>query len=63
MKIIKVDNFTVQCSPSGSRYTCHIVEHDMFFSTKIDDEETVIKKARFMVEAKERFLNDYPQYR
>jgi len=35
----------------------------LYFSSKVNDEEMIIKKARFMVESKARFLNDFPQYK
>ena len=63
MKIIKIDEITIQCAPAGTRYSCYIFEHDLYFSSKVNDEEMIIKKARFMVESKARFLNDFPQYK
>lgn len=60
---IKIDNITIQCTPSGSRYSCYIVEHDLYFGCKDYDEEMIIKKAKFMVEAKEKFLTEFPQHK
>lgn len=63
MKTIKIDNITIQCAPSGTRYSSYIVEHELYFSSKINDEEMIIKKARFMVESKAKFLIEFPQYK
>jgi hypothetical protein len=63
MKIIKIDEITIQCAPAGTRYSCYVVEHDFYFSAKIDDEEMIIKKARAMVQAEKNFLNEFPQYK
>lgn len=60
MKIIKIDNITIQCIPDGKKYSCYVVEHDLYFSAKVD--EMIIKKARFMVESKAKFLIEFPQY-
>lgn len=63
MKTIKIDNITIQCSPDGSRYSCYVVEHDFYFGSKMDGDEMIIKKARFMVESKAKFLIEFPQYK
>lgn len=61
MKIIIVDGMTVQYAPSGTRYTCHVVETELFFSSK--DIESIEKKARVMIQMREKFLKEYPEYR
>jgi len=63
MKIIKIDNITIQCAPTGSKYACYVVEHDLYFGSKMNDDEMIIKKARFMVESKAKFLIEFPQYK
>lgn len=57
MKTIKTDNITIQYIPFGSRYSCHIVEYDFYFSSKTSNENEIIKKAKFMVESYKIFEN------
>ena len=64
MKIVTVDNITIECTEEGTRYACYIKEHDMYFSSKIEfGDPHIIRKARAMVKAKENFLKDFPQYK
>lgn len=63
MKTINVDGITVECTEEGKRYACYIVEHDMYFSTKIGDDEMVIRKTRAMIQAEKNFLIEFPQYK
>jgi hypothetical protein len=64
MKTIQVDGNSVECSSDDKNYICcYIKEHDIYFSAKNGDNEMVIKKTRALINAKDNFLIEFPQYK
>jgi hypothetical protein len=48
----------------GELYACYIPKHDLYFSSKIKEgKEKIQRKAKAMVQCKENFLKEFPQYR
>lgn len=57
MKTIIVNNSKVKCTLDGMHYSCHVEEHNLYFTTSIKDgDEQIIKKAKAMIKSKENFM-------
>jgi len=58
MKTINFDGITVEYSTEDNvLYSCHIREHNLYFSaTSID---MIEKKAKAMIQSKENFLREF----
>ena len=64
MKTINVDSAIVEYTTEEKSYACYIREHDMYFSSAIDKGmEMIIRKTRAMIQAKENFIKEFPQYK
>ncbi len=59
MKTLKVNGKIIKCIENGTKWTCEIVGEGLFFSTHaIHGDETIIKKAKYMIAAKKRYENE-----
>lgn len=71
MEIIIDKMNKVKVTEDGIYYFCRIIEKNksknwadcIFGSKKIKGEEEIIKKAKAMIEAKKRFIKDFPEHK
>ena len=62
MKTINFDGIIVEYSTTDNiLYSCHVKEHDLYFSARTID--MIERKAKAMIQSKENLLRDFPQYK
>lgn len=61
---INIDDVIVEYSIEEEiYYSCYIKEHDIYFSSRVEKGmDMIIKKTRAMIQAKENFIREYPEY-
>jgi hypothetical protein len=61
---IKESGIRVEYSVDDKIYSCHEIVHDLYFGSKVENGiDGIIRKVSNMIEAKRRFLEDYPEYK
>lgn len=64
MSTIKFDGVTITYEESCRSYSCYVKEHDIYFGASVEKGvPEIIRKAKAMIQSKENFLLEFPQYK